>query len=268
MSVFGKSQSSYMHDANKALDQGYAQEQAALSPYTKYSQDDFDKLRQSVFGGAKRFAGQPQYGKQFSQYLNMSPEQLMNQAMSGYKESDLTKMEKAASKNAMDNQELYSGMYGSGVGELTEAEIDDVLGVQGMGTYLKGIEGALKTQGSIYDRYAKKRGHEAGMLGKGFKDIIGEEYGASTKLGEGAMREAQQKAMLDERAGSRAGKNNMFRNLLGLGVVGAHMFGRKSGSGGAGSTSNADWVDPDTGFNWGGMTEDVVKAIPWLMAFM
>jgi len=103
---------------------------------------------------------------------------------------------------------------------------------------------------------------------KGFKDIIGEEYGASTKLGEGAMREAQQKAMLDERAGSRAGKNNMFRNLLGLGVVGAHMFGGKSGSGGAGSTSNADWVDPDTGFNWGGMTEDVVKAIPWLMAFM
>jgi hypothetical protein len=212
MDLFGNNSADYTNDAINAEQQAYGQSAQYLSPYTQNAGTDFNNARNALYTGARKFGSQPNYNQNFYKYLSMSPEQLFNQALSGYSESPFMADEMKYAESSANNQLISQGMGGSSENALLDAEIGNVLGGQDIQRYLSDIMKSFDTQESILHQYNK----EAQDIGGLFQDMLSREFGASNQMSNNAMKEGQQESQAYEREGEneRYRQSNMWNDLL------------------------------------------------------
>lgn len=197
MNLFGESSNDYIDDANDSITQGYNEAASYEDPYTQYGSQDFDSARSYLY---KSLGGRQNYNQNFLNYLNMSPSEMLNQALSGYTESPGAQTQSAYALDASNNAMIAEGMGASGTNQAADAEIQNAIVGQDQQQYLGNLMGALGVQGKTLSGYDK----QTQSLMKMFQSMLGTEEHASGDMADNAMKEAQYSANADERGAMSA----------------------------------------------------------------
>jgi hypothetical protein len=197
MNLFGESSDDYIDDANDSIKQGYNEAAGYEEPYTQYGSQDFDSARKYLY---KSLGGRQNYNQNFLNYLNMSPSEMLNQALSGYTESPEAQTQSAYALDASNNAMIAEGMGASGTNQAADAEIQNAIIGQDQQQYLGNLMGALGIQGKTLSGYDK----QTQSLMKMFQSMLGTEEDASGDMADNAMKAAQYSANADERGAMSA----------------------------------------------------------------
>jgi hypothetical protein len=184
MNLFGNDLSAYANSANASEVGAFKEAQNYMSPYTQNAGNDFNQGRQWLYSGMQKFGSQPNYNQNFYKYLNMSPSQLLTQAMSGYQESPFMKDEMQYAQSGANNKMIQQGMGGSSENALLDAEIGNILGGQDISNYLGELMKSFNTQQGILHTYNNEAKGLAGL----FQDMLGTENKSSNAMASNAMR--------------------------------------------------------------------------------
>jgi|WetSurMetagenome_2_1015567.scaffolds.fasta_scaffold45855_2 hypothetical protein len=196
--MFGnKNSDDYINDANKSITQGYNQAASYESPYTTYGASDFDAGRNYLY---KSLGGRQNYNENFLKYLTMSPEDMLNEAMSGYDMSPMAEEEQTYALDAANNAETASGMGGSSNNSLLDAEIGNTIFNQDSSRYEDQLMQALGIQSKVLKGYDK----QTSDLMSYFQDMLRTEEGASSNMANNAIKSSQYAANADERGATES----------------------------------------------------------------
>ncbi len=185
MSIFGNDYQGYSDDAIQAAEQSYSQAAGYMQPYTQNAGTDFSNGRNwlySALGGRTNA-----YNQNMLNYLNMSPSQMMTQAMSGYSMSPLAQEEMAVTNSAVNNSAAAAGMAGSGTEMAAAGEIGNSIANQDIDNYLNQLLSAFGIQAKITGAYDKETQNLMDM----FQDMLGVENKASSSMANNSMKEGQ-----------------------------------------------------------------------------
>lgn len=222
--MFGQESSDdYIDDANQSLTQGYNQASAYESPYTTYGASDFDAGRNYLY---KSLGGRQDYNQMFLKYLNMSPEDMLNEAMQGYSMSPMAKEEETYSLDAANNAMTASVMGGSSDNSMLDAEIGNTIFNQDESRYENQLMQALGIQSDVVQGYDK----QTNQLMKYFQDMLGTEEGAANNMASNSMKEGQYSANADERGSVDANmsRNSPLRQLMSIAGMASGIYEGKS----------------------------------------
>lgn len=198
--------------ANKYAERGYERAQESMLPYTQYAGDDFNFGRNKLYSMMNQYGQAPNYNKQFYDYLDLSPQELLNQAMGGYETSPMTDYQQKYMQSALDNNMNAKGMGGSPNQELLDSEIASILNAQGMQQYLGNLLGTYGVQHQILGDYRQ----QGSNLAKMFQSMLGVENKASNTMAGNAMRTGQIEANSADRnsANHQRMLSNLFHSML------------------------------------------------------
>lgn len=217
MSIFGESSDDYIDDANQSIQTGYNNAANYEQPYTQYGGNDFDSARNYLI---KSLSGRQNYNQDFLKYLKMSPDELLDEALSGYTESNFAKEKMAVGEDAANNAMTAEGEGGSGNNYLLDSEVGNTIMNQDENQYLSDLMKSLGVQSQILGGYDK----QTKTLGKAFQDMLKTEEGASKTMADNSMREGQQEAMSDERGAMDARNRSPIKEAVSLGSALAGIF--------------------------------------------
>ena len=218
MGIFSNQATPYYKKAENAINTGVQNQQNALAPYTQNAGTDFNNLRDAFYKGANNFANTPNAGASFTDYLKMSPNQLVEQAMQGFKESPYQTANRKAQAEAENHRLQSEGLYGSGQGNLEQGEIQQKLDEQYQNDYLSNAMKAFGVQGQVYDRYASARSQIAKMLGIEESQLFNKEGNATNLLSSILGKQGTDLSNLNQKEGANASeaRQNLFHQLAGL----------------------------------------------------
>lgn len=196
-----------------SINQYYGEAGNYMSPYTSYANEDFGTGRDTLFGYGSQQMSNPHYNQQFyNEFLDMTPDQLLNQAMSGYAMSPIAQQQMKLAMSGLTNAMAASGQLGSGRNAAMAAELGNSVINQDMGKYLKMKQGAFNTQQSVLDQFNQQNKYLASL----FQDMVGTENKASSSMAQNAMRAAQMSSNLWRTAATQEKNYRPMNNLASL----------------------------------------------------
>jgi len=221
LSLFGNSGSDKYGKAIAAQQQYYNQAAQSLAPYTQNAAQDFNTGRNALYQQGSQMMQQPSPLSLFGDYTQMSPQQAMQQAASGYSMSPQAQNQMKYMENAATNRLNYDGLYGSGQGNLQMAEIANDIQSKDMGQY-------MRTLGSTLDKQLKIAGmqdNERAGLMKNWQRMIDREFGASNTMAGNAMRTGNEISGLYRDEGRNESQNpGLFQQALSLAGAGLGLY--------------------------------------------
>lgn len=210
MAIFGESSDDYIDDANKSLQQGYNEAAGYESPYTTYGGQDFDSARNYLY---KSLSSRQDVNSQWMKYLDMSPDELLDEALSNYSMSPEAQAEETFAMDSANNAATAAGMGGSGNNYAKDAELGNAIGMQDESRYLNQLMSDLGVQSQITKGYDK----QTKQLMDYFQDMLGTEEKAANTMAGVAQRTASGEAMADERGAINNRNQAPIKEIASLG---------------------------------------------------
>lgn len=162
-------------------------------PYTEHANEDFNAGRNALYKGARMQGQNPHYNQiEYHDILSKTPDQLLGQALSGYKMSTYAQNMMKVMMSALNNTMIASGEQGSGRHMAAAANLGASILSKDMGQYLGLEDKAFKTQQGVLSQYDK----ENQEIIKLFQNMVGTENKASKDMADNAMRAGQQTSNL------------------------------------------------------------------------
>lgn len=215
-----RASSNMQNDISKGVDsvnQYYSDAGTYLSPYTSNAGEDFNTGRSTLGKYGTQQMGNPSYNQQmYNQYLGMTPDDLLNQALSGYMMSPIAQQQLKVGMSGLTNAMAASGQLGSGRNAAMGVELANGIINQDLSKYLKMKQGAFDTQQTVLDQYNAQNKYLAGL----FQDLIGTESKASSTMSQNAMRAAQMVSSLYRTAANQEKNYRPGNNIMSLGAMG------------------------------------------------
>jgi hypothetical protein len=216
LSLFGRSGNDKYNKAVGAQQQAYNNASLSLQPYTQNAQQDFDTSRNALYQQGSQMMSQPNPNDLFTPYLSMTPQQMVSQAQSGYQMSPGAQNQMKLLESGAQNKLNYEGFYGSGEGNLQQAEIANAVQSQDMGKYMNSLGSALDKQLKMVGMADQQR---EGFM-KNWQKMIDREYGASNTMAGNAMRTGDNISGIYKQQGANEA-NNPGLLQQGLSLAGA-----------------------------------------------
>lgn len=221
LSLFRNSGSDKYNDAIDAQQQYYNQAASYMQPYTQNSAQDFNSGRNALYQQGSQMMEQPSPLSLFGGYTQMSPQQAMQQAASGYSMSPQAQNQMKYMENGATNRLNYEGLYGSGQGNMQMAEIANDIQAKDMGQYMKTLGGTLDKQLKIAGMQDNER---AGFM-KNWQKMIDREFGASNTMAGNAMRTGSDIGGIYREEGKNEAQNpGLFEQGLSLAGAGLGLY--------------------------------------------
>lgn len=178
------------NNANDAINQYYGDAASYMSPYTSAAGTDFNTARKGLYGALGQMSAQGNPNQPFYKILGTGPENILNQAESGYKMSPATMNQMKIGQSAVNNQLTAEGLEGSGEGALESAEIGSMIYSQGMQQYLGNLTKTFDQQLKVLGIDDQQR---QGIIGE-FGKMIGLEQHSSNQMADIAQKSGQESA--------------------------------------------------------------------------
>lgn len=192
MALFGSSSSDDTGKGIDAINQAYGEAAQYLNPYTQNAGTDFNNVRKGLYGAVGNLQSQGNPNTPFYQMLQHSPQDILNQAESGYQMSPFEQQQMQLGQSTLNNSLASQGLTGSGLGNAEMSGMTTAMNGADMQKYLGNLMHTFDKQLQVLGIDDKQRQGILGAFGK----MVGMENHASGQMAGIAQKSGQESANL------------------------------------------------------------------------